>query len=157
MNNLMKRGNHTSATPATTLGSLVDNLFQDNLSRFFDDDFWELKGHRTEGVPVNIRETADDFELQVIAPGVKKEDFRINISDDMLTVNFEHRSDGDHTSEKEGWLRREYRYESFSRSFPLNDTIDRNKITARYQDGILYVKLPKKEGAQKMTRSVQIQ
>jgi HSP20 family protein len=157
MNNLMKRGNHTSATPATTLGSLVDNLFQDNLSRFFDDDFWDLKGLRTEGVPVNIRETANDFELQVIAPGVKKEDFRINISDDMLTVNFEHRTDGDHAAEKEGWLRREYRYESFSRSFPLNDTIDRNKITARYQDGILYVKLPKKEGAQKMTRSVQVQ
>ena len=156
MTSIMKRGNGNSNVPTTFTG-LVDQLFQDNLNRFFNDDFWSPGGaNRYTQVPVNIRETDKTYEMELVAPGLKKEDLKLNVSDDMLTISFEHKEENKQESEGEGWLKREYRHQSFSRSFNVGDTIDVNKITARYQDGILHLSLPKKEGAQKISRNIQI-
>ena len=74
----------------------------------------------------------------------------------MLTVSFEHKEENNQENENEGWLKREYRHQSFSRSFSLDDTIDANKISAKYQDGVLHLSLPKKEGAQKISKNIEI-
>jgi HSP20 family protein len=160
MSNIMKRtnGNGSSHMPAATFSNVVDKIFQDNLSRFFDDDFWGFKGlNRSTNVPVNLRETDKSYELEVVAPGLKKEDFKINISGDTLIVSFEHKKEDNQENQKEGWLRKEYKMQSFSRSFNLDDSIDANNIAAKYDNGILCLSLPKKEEIQKVTRTIEIQ
>jgi HSP20 family protein len=88
---------------------------------------------------------------------LKKEDFHIDLNKDLLTISFEHREENKEETKDEGYLRNEYRMHSFSRSFRLDDTVDVNNIGARYQDGILHMTLPKKEGAQKISKSIQVQ
>src|SRR5689334_12427723 len=139
MTNIMKRDNGNSNMPSTFTG-LVDQLFQDNLTRFFNDDFWGSGSvNRSSQVPVNIKETDKTYEMELVAPGLRKEDLKLNVSGDMLTVSFEHKEENNQENENEGWLKREYRHQSFSRSFSLDDTIDANKISAKYQDGVLHL------------------
>lgn len=156
MNTLMKRANGNSNAPASSFTGMVDKIFQDNLSRFFDEDFWGFGGvNRQFNVPVNVRQTDKSYELELVAPGLKKEDFKINVSGEMLTVSFEHREENKQ-GEEGGWLRKEYNMRSFSRSFNLDDTVDVNKIAAKYSDGILQLSLPIKEGAKPISRTVEI-
>ena len=155
MTSIMKRDTGNSNMP-TTFSGLVDQLLQDNLSRFFNDD-WGIGGiSQPIRVPVNIRETDKTYEMELIAPGLKKEDLKINCTNDLLTVSFEQKQENNQGSEQEGWLKREYMHQSFSRSFNLNDTIDANKIAAKYEDGILRLTLPKKEGAQRVSKNIEI-
>jgi HSP20 family protein len=151
----MKKSNGN--TPASFTG-LVDQIFQNNLSRFFEDDFWGFNGvNRRSTVPLNIRETDRSYEMELVAPGLKKEDFRISVTGDMLTVSFEHKEEANEQDRNKGWLRKEYRVQSFTRSFNLDDTVDVNGISADYRDGILHLSLPKKEDAQKISREITIQ
>jgi HSP20 family protein len=92
----------------------------------------------------------------LVAPGLKKEDFKINISRDILTVSFEHSEENKQQSQDESWLRKEYNMRSFSRSFNIDDTVDVNKIEAKYSDGILHLSLPIKETAKPMSRTIEI-
>jgi HSP20 family protein len=151
----MKRSN--GHVPATSFGSLVDRLFQDNVSRILKDDTWGFDGvnHKVT-VPVNMRETDKGYELELVAPGLQKEDFKINVSGDLLTISYEHKTSHEQENKQEGWLRREYSTQSFSRSFGIDDTVDANKITASYKDGLLHLDVPKKEGAQKISRTIEI-
>lgn len=155
--NIMKRKNGANPAPATTFGGLVDQLFQNSLDRFFEqEDPFFRNGGWNKSVPVNVRETDKTFELEVVAPGLKKQDFKLEVNGDMLTVSFDHKEENNQESPEEGWLRKEYRQQSFSRSFNLGDSIDVNKIAASYNDGILSLTLPKKEGAQRISRTIEI-
>jgi HSP20 family protein len=158
MNNIIKRENDRN--PAT-FGSVVDQIFQNNLDKFFDEDFWTPSyrhGLRRVGnVPVNMKETDKSYDLEVVAPGLEKEDFHLNLEGDMLTVSFENKTEQKEENKNEGWVRQEYRTQSFSRSFALDDTVDAGKIVARYENGILHLQLPKKEHAQKVSRQITIQ
>jgi len=158
MTTLMKRNSNGNGNmPATTFSGLVDKIFQNNLDRFFDDNFWGFRGlDRSTGVPVNIKDTGKSYELDLVAPGMQKQDFKVNLNGDTLTVSYEHSEQDRRQSEDEGWLREEYRKQSFSRSFTLDDSLDPNKITARYSDGILHLSVPKKESAQKISRNIEI-
>lgn len=157
MNTLMKRTNGNGNLPASSFTGMVDRVFQDNLNRFFDDKFWGFDGlNRNVKVPVNMRETDKSYELDLVAPGLKKEDFKVNLNGDTLTVSFEQRQENEQSNKEEGWLRNEFRLGSFSRSFQLDDSIEVSGISARYQDGILHLQLPKKEGAQKVSRTIEI-
>lgn len=157
MNTLMKK-NSNGQVPAAAFGGMVDKLFHNNVNRIFDDHFWGFTGldHKVT-VPVNIRETGTGFEVDVVAPGHAKGDFRINVNGETLTISLEHKEEAAEQNKEEGWLRNEYRKQSFSRSFGINETIDAAKITATYTDGILHVSLPKKEGAQNVSRTIEIQ
>jgi HSP20 family protein len=161
MANIMKSKNSNGNLATSSLmpfGGLVDGVLQRTLDRFFNDDLWGFNGVTNSGqVPVNIRETDKSYELEVVAPGLRKEDFSVNISDNMLTVSFEHKEENKEENKGEGYLRQEYRMQSFSRSFTLDDTVDANKISGQYRDGVLHVSLPKKEGAQKITKSIQVE
>jgi len=155
--NIIKRKNGRANLPTpSSFTGLVDQIFQDNLSRFFNDDFWGSDSPaQRPAVPVNVQETDTTYEMELVAPGLKKEDFKLNVVNDMLTVSFEHREENN--QENNNWLRQEFRMQSFSRNFNLDDTIDANKISARYEDGILHLTLPKKENAKKISRTINIQ
>jgi HSP20 family protein len=153
---LMRKNHRNADTPATSFSGLVDQIFQNNLSRFFDDD-WGFSGlSQRNSVPVNVRETDKTYELDLVAPGLKKEDFKINVEGDLLTVSFEQKEEQEQKNENERWYRKEYKHNSFSRSFNMDDTMDVNKITATYADGILHLTLPKKEGAQKVSKNIEV-
>lgn len=155
MNTLMKRAN--GSMPATTFSGLVDKFFQNNVNRIFDDEFWGFNGiPQNVSVPVNVRETDVSYELQLVAPGLRKEDFVVSLNGDLLTVSFEQKEETSQENKERGWLRKEYQKRSFSRSFSLDEAIDANKIDAKYTDGILHLTLPKKEGAQSLSRTIEI-
>ena len=107
-------------------------------------------------VPVNLRETDKTYEMELVAPGLKKEDFKLNVSNDMLTVAFEQKEEQQQVDKSEGWLRKDYKMQSFSRSFARDDSVDANKINAVYNNGILHLTLPKKENAQKLSKSIEV-
>ncbi len=121
--------------------------------RYFDDelrDHWlsNFSNTRTSVPSVNVKETDDEFIVEVAAPGMKKDDFNVNLENDMLTVSSERKE------EKEGkeaaYTRREFSYQSFQRTFTLPENIvDGDKIDAKYSDGILRLVLPKLEHARK--------
>jgi HSP20 family protein len=153
MTNIIKKEN---ARPAT-FGSVVDQLFQQNLDRWFNDESWGFNGlqHRTT-VPVNLRETDKTYELELVAPGLQKQDFQLNFSGDTLTVSFEHKEENTQ-QDNQRWLRREYRKQSFARTFNIDETVDVDKASARYDNGVLQLTLPKKEHAQRISRTIDIQ
>ena len=95
--------------------------------------------------------------MELYAPGLSKNDFQLNIEGDMLTVSFEKKTENKEENKQKAWFRQEYNMQSFSRSFSLGDTVDAAKIQARYENGVLYLELPKKEHAQRISRTIDIQ
>ncbi|HRO44172.1 MAG TPA: Hsp20/alpha crystallin family protein [Flavipsychrobacter sp.] len=121
-----------------TIGGLIEDVFQNGFQSVFGDENW------SDGTtaPANIQETENSYEMQLMAPGLKKEDFKINVDRNVLHVSYEHKEEKETTGK---WLRKEYRMQTFRRSFTLNDKINVSGIAAKYADGILNVSLPKKE------------
>lgn len=141
----------------SSFGNVVDNLFQNSLRRFFDDNFWEADNRRSMGtVPVNIRETEQHYELDVVAPGCRKEDFKINVEDNLLTISMNQANEKKQKDEKTGWERNEFIQRAFSRSFTLDETVDLNNINASYTDGILRLQLGKNEKAKKLSKNITV-
>lgn len=153
MTAIVKREN--GRQPAS-FGNVVDQVFHNTVSRFLDDGFWGFNGLGVNGrVPVNMRETDDRYMLELVAPGLKKENFNLSVSGNLLTVSFE-ASKEENQDHQKGWIRQEYSLQSFSRTFTLDDTVDIDKIEARYENGILQLSLPKNDKARKVSRSIHI-
>jgi len=126
--------------------SLFDDFFKP-WSEWFDNG--NLLG-RTFRVPaVNITENKDEYNVSLAVPGMKKDDFKIDVNGNMLTISCEK----DETKEEKDkkYTRKEYSYTSFSRSFTLPEEINQEKIEAKYEDGVLKLSLPRKEEAKKAT------
>lgn len=105
---------------------------------------------------VNIKENENEFSLEVAAPGLEKEDFKIELHNDLLTISSEKKMENE-VKEGEHFTKREFSYQSFSRSFTLPQTADGDKINANYEKGILKVSIPKKEEAKpKSPRLVEV-
>lgn len=106
---------------------------------------------------VNVIETNDDFRLEMVAPGMKKNSFNLELQDDVLTISYDHEDNREGVRRDWKYITREYNYHSFSRSFSLPETIDPENIQAKYEDGILNVIIPKKEDAKgKPARQINI-
>ncbi len=122
-------------------GSLLAELMED-----FDKNIFSRGSEADSMVPaVNIRENEDAFILDLAAPGMKKEDFKINLDNNVLSISSEKKHESNESNEK--WTRREFAYSSFCRTFTLPKSIDLEKIKADYKDGILALQLPKREEA----------
>lgn len=106
--------------------------------------------------PVNVRETDAAFNLELIAPGLTKEDFSIEVNNGLLTISSEIKAEN--TAHEEGkFTRREFTQSSFKRSFTLPETVNEDAINAAYTNGILQLTLPKKEEAlPKAKRAIEI-
>lgn len=124
-------------------------LFRDFENEFFNN---EVAG-RGDVPSVNIREDDKEFVLEMAAPGLKKSDFKINLDNQVLTISKEQKEEKE--EKNDNYTRREFVYNSFSRSFRLPKTILADKIKAEYKDGILLVSLPKDEKA-RLTREISI-
>src|SRR5262245_32672880 len=118
--------------------SLLDNFFNDFPTLFKDDFASNFKNF----APVNIKETKDAYELEVVAPGFEKNDFNINLEKNTLTISAEKKSEERKEDEKQ--IRNEYSYGSFKRSFTLDEKIDAEKVEAKYVNGVLALNLPRK-------------
>ncbi|MCP1381765.1 Hsp20/alpha crystallin family protein [Runella salmonicolor] len=107
------------------------------------------------GVPaVNIVEHEGGFRLEVAAPGLKKDDFKINLENNVLTISAQQEQKNEESTEK--YTRKEFSYTSFRRAFTLPNTINGEQISAAYTDGILKIELPKKDEAKKSPRIIEI-
>ncbi|GGX09270.1 Hsp20/alpha crystallin family protein [Aquimarina muelleri] len=95
---------------------------------------------------VNIKETDDEYTLELAAPGLIKEDFNIELNNDLLIISSEKKIENE-SEEKGRYTRKEFSYTSFKRSFTLPETANADKIEASYENGMLLIKLPKKEEA----------
>jgi HSP20 family protein len=124
--------------------SVFDDFFRP-WNEWFDNS--ALLG-RVMNVPaVNITEQKDDYLVSLAAPGLKKEDFKIDVDGNMLTISSEKEQSKEEKDKK--FTRREYSYSSFSRSFTLPEEVNKEKIDARYEEGVLKISLPRKEEAKK--------
>ncbi|WP_298139808.1 Hsp20/alpha crystallin family protein [Flavobacterium sp.] len=104
-----------------------------------------IQNFNTNVPAVNIKETDTSFGIELAAPGKKKEDFNIEIDHNVLTISSESKLEKEESEGK--YTRREFSYSSFRRAFTLPETVNTENINATYEDGVLYVALPKKEEA----------
>lgn len=120
-----------------TIPSLMDE--------FFNNDVFQ-GGMRSNQTPaVNIKESDNGFELEIAALGFKKEDIKLEVKDNTLTISSEVKEENSETNTESNYTRKEFTYNSFSRSFNLPQTVDQEKIEAKYEAGILSVNIPRKE------------
>ncbi|MDX9920496.1 MAG: Hsp20/alpha crystallin family protein [Paludibacter sp.] len=129
--------------------------------RFFDGDLFDWSNRNFSNtnttIPsVNIKENADAFMVEVAAPGFEKGDFKIELNLNTLSISSEKKVENE-TKEGEVFTKREFSYQSFSRSFTLPQIADGDRIEANYQNGILTVLIPKREEAKpKPARMIEI-
>lgn len=124
------------------------------LNRFFDDFFtkdlfWNGENELSKfsyKPAVNIKENDKSFDLELAAPGLDKKDFNVELNEDVLTISFENKVENE--VNEENYRRREFSVRSFKRSFTLPESLDGEKIQARYENGILNLSIPKKPEAQ---------
>jgi HSP20 family protein len=126
--------------------------FKNLIESFFESDF-PLMGNQLSKfigstIPsANIKETNENFQIELAVPGLKKEDIKIDLDQDVLTISSEQKEEKTEEKEKDNYTRREFNYSSFSRSFYLPEIADTDKISAEYKDGVLNILIPKKESA----------
>ncbi len=131
-----------------------------NLNNIFDEFFSNVpatwnKEFNLSVPPVNIHETNDSFHVELAAPGLSKEDFKINLEKGLLTISYEKKAENENKDYKTH--RREFRAESFKRTFTVEDKIDADNIKAKYENGVLHLLLPKKEEVKIAPKEITIQ
>jgi HSP20 family protein len=136
----------------------MPTVFNDVFAR----DFWnwglDNNSVTNTTIPaINVKETNDDFEVEVAAPGMDKKDFKVELDGNMLTISSEKKNEWQ-DNDNERYSRKEFSYQSFQRTFQLpKDVVDAEKIQAKYENGLLHLTIPKKEHAkQRPPRTIEI-
>jgi HSP20 family protein len=134
-----------------TNGRTPAQRWNNPFDRFFRNDFMDMwPSGVSETVPsINIAEGKDQYSIEMAAPGLKKEDFNIDVDGNLITISCEKESETKEGKEGDNYSRREYNYSSFSRSFTIPENANAENISARYNDGILKLTVPKKPQSQK--------
>lgn len=127
---IKQRGSYPS------MRSLLEDFW--NNDTLLEDRFWNT---RVNLPAVNIIEKDDKFLIELAAPGLRKEDFKINIENGILQIDSE--SQREVEEEKDNYTRKEFNYSSFSRSFTLPENASEENIAANYENGVLKLKLQK--------------
>ena len=119
--------------------SWLPGIFND----IFSDDDWMIKANASAPA-VNVIENAKDYKIEVAAPGMTKEDFKVNIDEnDNLVISMEKKSENNQGKENSHYLRREFSYSKFQQVMTLPDNADKEKISAKVNNGILNIQIPK--------------
>lgn len=122
------------------------------MDRFLGDDFQlNYKGNQPA---VNIVEKEKEFTLEVIAPGLNKADFNVSVDKNLLTISYAKKEENEES--KPNYIRKEYSYKSFSRTFTLTEELNSDGIEASYENGVLHVSIPKSEERQKEVKAVEV-
>lgn len=130
--------------------SFFEDFFNQFPSRLVHEDF----GTANAAAPVNIRESAKAYIIEVIAPGMDKADFKVSMDNNLLTISAEKKTENNEEGER--IVRREFTYRSFARTFTLDETIHSDSIRAKYDNGVLLIELPKKEEAKVQPKEISI-
>ena len=132
----------------------IPSFTDDFFGKDFLSDFFDSSANKT--IPeVNVMENADEFKIEVAAPGLEKNDFKIDLENNVLTISSE--KEAKNSTEEEKFIRREFSYSSFKRSFSLPESVDSEKIKAKHKDGILSLVIPKRDEAkEKPKREIKI-
>lgn len=134
------------------------NYFPSIVDEFFGRDFLPNLFEFQTGInmpSVNIVEGKEDFRIEVAAPGLEKSDFNINLENNVLTISSEREDKKEEKEER--YMRREFSYTSFNRSFSLPNSVDADKIVANHSNGVLSISIPKREEAKvKPAKQIQI-
>ncbi|WP_018630076.1 Hsp20/alpha crystallin family protein [Niabella aurantiaca] len=134
-----------------TLTSLVDD-FMTEIPTLFKT---EVKNPNIKGfVPVNILEKENEYQIEVVAPGFEKGDFKINLDQQILTIAVDKSEEASATTGKT--IRKEFRTRSFKRTFTVDDKVDTDKIEAKYVNGILIVTIQKKENIKTASKDIEV-
>ena len=143
-------------------GSLINSL-----PTIFDDFFtkdlfdWNNSNFSVPGTTlpaVNVKETPDSFIVEMAAPGMKKEDFKVELNNNVLTISSEKQQENEQKDDSHKYTRKEFSYQSFQRSFQLSrEAVDADNIQAKYENGVLHLTIPKREEVkQKPSRLIDI-
>ena len=140
MSTLMRRHNL-----APGYSNFFDDFFTKDLFDWNDKNFSAMDSTLPS---VNVKQNDDEFEIELAAPGMKKENFRIELDKNLLTISAEQKNEQEEKNKNGKYSRREFNYQSFSRSFTLpSDVVQSDRIEAEYKDGILHIVVPKNEKA----------
>jgi HSP20 family protein len=129
----------------------VSPMFSDALNDFFNQGINE-SSHKLPAV--NISEDANSFKIELAAPGINKEDFKINLEKDVLSISTEKKVEN--KEETKQYSRREFSYHSFKRSFTLPENVDKENISAQYVNGILHLTIAKAKKAEEVVKTISI-
>lgn len=126
------------------------------MPNIFDEDLFTGLSNRTASTPaVNIKEDEKKYSLELAIPGINKNDLKIDIKEDVITISSEMKKESEENSD--GYKRKEFSYSAFSRSFYVPENVNKEKIEASYKDGVLYVTLPKEdEQKSKISKTIEI-
>jgi HSP20 family protein len=146
MNSLSRRGQETSRG-------------LDPWRDFMDIDFFNtgLPSMRSSMPAVNLSENDNSYSIDLVAPGYKKEDFKLKVNDDVLTISAESKNERTEGSDGREYSRREYTCSSFTRSFKLPENAKDDSISAKYDNGILQISIPKSEKEVRASKEIRIQ
>jgi len=123
-------------------------VFRTLFNDFWGDQVYQPVTRHYSTPLLNIKETDNEYEITLAAPGFAKEDFKITVENDVLTISSEKKEEKNETTEEGAYSRKEFWYQNFSRSLTLpQGEVDTQAIFAKYDNGILTVNLPKKEEA----------
>lgn len=135
--------------PARSLFPSTVDMFNEFFNDFNGSDF-----RKWNAPAVNISENDKEYKLQLAVPGMKKEDFKIAIEENMLVVSAENKKENEEKTER--YTRKEFSFSSFTRRFNLPDNVDDTQISANYENGIMHLNLPKKAEAKPAAREISI-
>lgn len=139
---LVNFNNKSRANALNAFNASNSPYFNTVLESLFSDV--EAKNTFKENLPaVNISESEENFKIDLAAPGLKREDFQINLKKDVLTVSVENKNEDDKDNKQ--CSRREFNFGSFSRSFNMPENADTEKIAASYLDGLLSITINKQD------------
>jgi len=126
---------------------------------FFDTDFFGsgFPQSRSSLPAVNLSENKNSYDVELVAPGYKKEDFKLKVNDDILTISAESKNERTEGGDGREYSRREYTCSSFTRSFQLPDNAKDDGIAAKYDDGILRITIPKSKQEVKASKDINIE
>ena len=126
-----------------------ENYFPSFFDRFWNNELmdWDQSNYSSTNTSlpaVNVKETDDEFTIQLAAPGMNKDDFKVNLKNNVLSISSERKKENE--EKNENYTRKEFSYESFQRSFTVpENAVKGDKISAKYTDGILNITLPKRD------------
>ena len=124
------------------------------MTDFFNTDFDRFERRHSSKPAVNIREDEKSFTIEMALAGVKKDDIKVEIDKDVLTISSE--INDEKNSNENGYSRREFGYGSFCRSFTIPENTESEKISASFKDGILYIEIPRAKEEAKVNRVIKV-
>lgn len=136
--------------------SALKSPYSDIFGSLFNPDPYLSKSLISRVPAVNIAETENEFHIELATPGLKKDDFKINVEKDQLTISTDKKVEGPDEAVAKKYNRKEFNYNLFTRTFTLPDSADQANIQAEYTDGILFVTIAKKEEAKIQVREISV-